>query len=140
MRDLILKHIDQFVEMDPSQTCKICKQWFDNKHLQIVKALKDANDLTYKYINTVLNQNEKEVIQLYNSSLIEGQKVFGPENEYHELMMRMLTILCKERKQRSKVIEYVSRSYFPIDECLAICDKYQATDACAVLYKRKGDY
>jgi tetratricopeptide (TPR) repeat protein len=37
-------------------------------------------------------------------------------------------------------MEYVSRDYFPIDDCLEICEEKGIKDACAVLYKRKGEY
>lgn len=37
-------------------------------------------------------------------------------------------------------MEYVSRDYFPIDECLEICKGKGVKDAEAVLYKRKGEY
>lgn len=34
----------------------------------------------------------------------------------------------------------MTRDYFPIDECLEICEQEDVTDACAILYKRKGHY
>jgi len=36
-------------------------------------------------------------------------------------------------------MEYVSRDYFPIDDCLSICQENGITDACAVLLRRKGE-
>jgi hypothetical protein len=36
-------------------------------------------------------------------------------------------------------MEYVSREYFPIDDCLAICQEIGIADACAVLLRRKGE-
>lgn len=55
------------------------------------------------------------------------------------LLLRLVELLC-EKKVKSKITEYVSREYFPIDETLIICKKKNATEACAVLYKRKGLY
>jgi len=37
-------------------------------------------------------------------------------------------------------MEYVQREYFPIEDCLQICEEKGVIDACAVLYKRKGEY
>jgi hypothetical protein len=53
--------------------------------------------------------------------------------------LRLVDILC-EKKFRTYITEYVARIYFPIDETLAICEKRGATEACAVLFKRKGQY
>jgi len=55
------------------------------------------------------------------------------------LLLRLVELLC-EKKVKSKITEYVSREYFPIDETLIICKNKNATEACAVLYKRKGLY
>ena len=37
-------------------------------------------------------------------------------------------------------MEYMQREYFPIDDCLKICEEKGVTDACAVLYRRKGEF
>lgn len=37
-------------------------------------------------------------------------------------------------------MEYMQRDYFPIDDCLQICEDKGVQDACAILYKRKGEY
>ena len=39
---------------------------------------------------------------------------------------------------KEEVIDLVARSYFPIDECLAVCEKKDSLEATAVLYRRKG--
>ena len=38
------------------------------------------------------------------------------------------------------VVDYVSKNYFPIEECLKICEKKDSIEACAVLYRRQGNY
>ena len=47
-------HIADFVQMDPEQTVKLCDQWFDRDYNSIARALKDQKDLSYKFLNTVL--------------------------------------------------------------------------------------
>lgn len=37
-------------------------------------------------------------------------------------------------------MEYVQREYFPIEDCLKICEEKDVTDACAVLQRRKGEF
>ena len=41
MRELILMHIGDFVEMDTIQTVKLCEQWFDSDYPKLATALKD---------------------------------------------------------------------------------------------------
>lgn len=55
------------------------------------------------------------------------------------MMLKFVEVLC-EKKYRSRIVEYVSQSYYPIDDSLAICEEKGALEACAVLYKRKGFY
>ena len=37
-------------------------------------------------------------------------------------------------------MEYMQRDYFPIEECLKICEDKGVMDACAILYRRKGEF
>jgi hypothetical protein len=63
----------------------------------------------------------------------------GPSEKYKNLIIRLVQILI-EKKYRKRAMEYVSRDYFPINECLKICEGKGAKDASAVLYKRKGEF
>ena len=44
------------------------------------------------------------------------------------------------KKYKSKIVDFVSRRYFPIDESLRICEEKGALEASAVLYKRNQAY
>ena len=63
----------------------------------------------------------------------------GPSNKFKTLIVKLVHILCTD-KYRKVAWTYVDNDYFPIDECLEICEADGVTDACAVLYKRKCDY
>jgi hypothetical protein len=63
--------------------------------------------------------------------------VIGTSLKFSTLLLLFVEILC-EKKFRSKIVNYVSRDYFPIDESLKICEEKKALEASAVLYKRKG--
>lgn len=60
---------------------------------------------------------------------------YRPSQMYIDLLLSFVEILCL-KKYRSKIVDYVSRSYFPIDESLRICEEKGALEASAVLYKR----
>ena len=58
-------------------------------------------------------------------------------------MLKIVEILSADRKSSKlgSLVDLVSRNYFPIAESLAICEKASHTsEACAVLYRRKGVY
>lgn len=63
----------------------------------------------------------------------------GPKEAYKSLIIKLVEILC-EKKYRKIAKDYVGRDYFPLNESLAICEKKGVTDACAILYKRKGEF
>ena len=77
----------------------------------------------------------------YNQSLITGydENKIGPKETYKNLIIKLVEILC-EKKYRKIAKDYVCRDYFPLNESLAICEKKGVTDACAILYKRKGEF
>ena len=133
MKELIQQHIADFVQMDPVQSVKICDQWFDSDYNLIARELKEQKDLSYNFLHTVLEQNEQKIInECENSGTITG---YRPSQKYIELLLQFVEILC-HKKYRSKIVDFVSRSYFPIDESLKICEEREALEASAVLYKR----
>lgn len=62
--------------------------------------------------------------------------------KFSGVLLRLVELLAEKRvKNHSKlIVDFVSRNYFPIDECLKICEKKGAIEASAVLYRRKGNY
>ena len=64
---------------------------------------------------------------------------YRPSKKYVDLILIFVETLCHKR-YRSKIVEYVSRQYFPIEESLKICEAKGALEASAVLYKRNSDY
>lgn len=106
----------------------------------LAKQLIEQKDLAFAFLNTVLQQNENEILEEYNQSIMTTetghQRV---SKKYADLLLLFVEILC-EKKFKNQIVDFVSRDYFPIDESLAICDKKGALEASAVLNKRKGLY
>lgn len=63
----------------------------------------------------------------------------GRNDKYKSLIIELTKILCK-RKYRKQAMEYMQRDYFPIEDCLEICEGKGVRDACAILYRRRGDF
>lgn len=99
--------------------------------------MKDQKDLAFSFLNTVLTQHESEIItEIENSnnhisSLSQGTKM---------VLIRIVEILAEKKVKNNTltIVDFVSRNYFPVDECLAVCEEKNQTEACAVLYRRKG--
>jgi len=137
MKDLIFDHIAGFVQMDPAQTVKLCDTWFDGDYNAVARALKEQKDLSFNFLHTVLLQNEHKIIaECENSQHMQG---YRPSQKYIDLLLHFVEILCN-KKHRSRIVDFVQRSYFPIDESLRICEEKQALEACAVLCRRNQDY
>jgi len=74
------------------------------------------------------------------SVMANSNEGISPKNK--DLLLRLVDILCDRKLKQSSisVVDYVSKSYFPIDDCLKICESKKQIEACAVLYRRKGNY
>lgn len=150
MQGLILKNIGSFIEMNPEKTVQLCDQWFEGDYYQIVKAINSftpsksyACQLCFNYINTVLEVQKHAIMEEHKQNTINsyaggGSGAGTQSDKYKELILELTRIVCK-KQYRKNAMEYVQREYFPIEECLKICEDKGITDACAVLYKRKGD-
>jgi len=125
--------------MDPEQTVKLCEQWFESDYQRIAEELKEHKELAFNFLKTVVDQNEKLIEEEYNSSIMKSSSVVGPGQKFTRLLLLLLEILC-EKKFKSKIVDYVSRSYFPIEQSLVICQQKGSLEASAVLYRRKGQF
>lgn len=98
-----------------------------------------VNELCFSFINKVLDLKQQTITEEYMQTVVRGANDVGPSDKYKKLIVKLVEILC-EKKYRKLAMEYVQRDYFPIDECLEICEQKGVLDACAALYKRKSEY
>ena len=156
LQQLILKNIGSFIDMNPQKTVQLCDQWFERNYSRMVDSIYKytpsrtrAYELAFSFINTVLEMHEKSIIEEYriqtfytaademNSAAanVRAQN----QDKFKKLIIDLTKILCK-RNYRKYAMEYMQRDYFPIEECLKICEDKGIMDACAILYRRKGDF
>lgn len=76
------------------------------------------------------------MIECENSGVMLG---YRPTEKFFNLLLQFVEVLCHKR-HKGKIVDFISRSYFPIEASLKICEERGALEACAVLYKRNGDY
>lgn len=139
MKALIIENIADFVQMDPEQTVKLCQEWFDSDYEKMARALLDQKQLAFNFLNTVISVNEAKIIQEYNNSVMAVRSDSSLQDKFIPILLIFVELLC-EKKFRPKIVEFVSRNYFPVDQCLKICEEKGALEASAVLQRRKGAY
>ena len=61
-----------------------------------------------------------------------GQQDSTLYDKFIPILLIFVELLC-EKKFRPKIVEFVSRNYFPVDQCLKICEEKGALEASAVL-------
>lgn len=78
---LILNYFPKLVDMDASQSIKLVEQWFvENEELQqkcdhltiVDERLKGDVELTFKYLNTLIQDKEQVIQEEHQKSLIVG--------------------------------------------------------------------
>lgn len=113
MKRLILENIGDFVQMDPEQTVVLCDDWFDSDYEKIAKALFDQKNLAFSFLNTVITVCEPKILQEYNSSVMAVKQDFG-QSHFIPILLIFVELLC-EKKFRPKIVDFVSRNYFPVE-------------------------
>lgn len=139
MKELLTTNIADFVSMDPQETVSLCDQWFDRDYIAIADSLqtREQSTLAFSFLNTVLVKHEAEILAEHENFFNYNQAI---SEKTKQLLLRVVEILSDKKVKNFDVVDYVTRSYFPVEECLLICERNGAIEACAVLYRRKGQY
>lgn len=136
MTGMVAGNTADFVKMNAAETVNLCDRWFDGDYVMVANSLVGHKDLAFKFLITVLEKHEPLIESEYNQFNQVSAK-------YQAVLLRIIEILAtyKRGSMSAQLVELVSRSYFPIEPCLQICEKAAHTqEACAVLYRRKGFY
>ena len=85
------------------------------------------------FINTVLDFQQSKIMSQFGQSTIlgeseENQSQSQAANKFKDLILELTRIVCK-KKYRQRAQEYMQRDYFPIDDCLKICEEKGVIDA-----------
>lgn len=123
-----------FVQMDAVKTVKLVDFWFGEDYILIAEQLKSSNEATFSFFQAVLTEKSDCV---YTDSAVVGSST---QSQYKQVLIRMIELLAANKVKHATrhLVDYVSRDYCPLDESLKICEKRNQTEACAVLYRRKG--
>ena len=111
----LMIYLNQLVEIDSDLTAKFVTEWYQNKHLEIVRKLNNAPKLQMKYLGELV----KEAIE-------------------EDLVFKYVVLLCQNDPKKVKsFLEH--REDYNFDECLIECMKYQVVEAAAFLHEKLGN-
>jgi len=119
---------------------RLVDYWFDRDYLQIAELLKGTRQTAFEFLAALLQENQESIMADYSTSILQNKTTIT--NRYKHVLLRLCELLAEDKVLRNtkglSLEELVSREYFPIDESIRICEKYQREEALAVLYKRQG--
>ena len=100
---------------------------FKNNKKEIIERLEKDKKIQLEYIELIIK------------SLIKREYDFNGEiEEIKKILILHINLLC-QLKQFDKILPYFkSCSLYPFEECLNICEKAKAHDACIYLYLKEG--
>ena len=142
MKELISKNILDFATMDSMKTVKLCEEWFDENYVQVAEEMREHKDVSYNFFNAVLISCEDKITKEYNNAVMMNSQAHQISDKYKSVLLRLVELLAEKRvKNHGKlIVDLVSRNYMPIEECLKVCEKRNAIEASAILYRRQGKY
>ena len=126
-KEEIKKYFLNLVSFSISKTFSLISNHFDNNHLLLINSLKNKN-FQLNYIEYYLNK-----INYYEISKNECL-------EYYEILTTHILLLCQLNKKKNIILNIKKNPFYPIQNCLDICLKYNETDAIIFFYTKLEDY
>ena len=126
-KEEIKKYFLNLVSFSIPKTFSLISNHFDNNHLLLINSLKNKN-FQLNYIEYYLNK-----INYYEISKNECL-------EYYEILTTHILLLCQLNKKKNIILNIKKNPFYPIQNCLDICLKYNETDAIIFFYTKLEDY
>ena len=114
------------IEISMSDFINIERHIFKNK-MDIVKILEIKKEIQLNYI--------KEIIKSFIKS---KEEIDDEDDEMKSILIIHIKLLCELNKLDEIVPAFKMYSYYPFEECLAICEEAKAYDALVFLYLKGG--
>jgi hypothetical protein len=99
--------------------------------------LQGYREVQFGYVSNLLAQNEERVARCIDDSLLDSEK--APEAaRYLKYLTTHVRGLCQFNPDA--VPKYVAKSFYPVQDCLKVCQEEGNLQGVAVLLKRSGDH
>ena len=136
-------HMKELIETNDEKTVQLIEKWFDDSYSDqlIVKELSAFPEQQFNFLTKYLHFNEMSIKLTINEAISKKDKVEQME-KYNSYLILFVELMCKINKTNPELVDeslieaYVKKDYYPIDECMDICEKYQQDRAIAMLHER----
>eukprot|EP00347_Sterkiella_histriomuscorum_P024298 403331615 len=137
----VTQNIKKIVVMNAKETITLIDEKFSGNHKDMIDQLSRDPYEQMLYLETLLEEQDQtiqETIKNYglNSSNPKEAKIFI---EYLKLHLK-LCCLHNKKKVLSIVEKMVKNTYYPIEDCLQICQEHDQIEAAFLLNKKLGKY
>ena len=136
----------EIIQVDVVQTIELIEKYYDDSYSDqlIVNELSEFPEVQFNFLTKYLHFNEVGI----KIALCEAQG--NPDkkeqsDKYNSYLCLQIELMCKlegsgEGHVTPQVIEkFVELDYYPIQDCLDICQKYEQDRAIAALLVRNND-
>ena len=128
-KEEIKKYFLKLVSFSIPKTFALISNHFDNNHLLLINTIHTNKNLQLSYIEFYLSKINSFEISSKNECL-----------EYYEILTTHILLLCQLNKKKSVILNLKKNPFYPIQECLDICIKYNEIDGIIFFYSKLEDY
>jgi len=110
----------ELVKIDVDKTIVLVDRWFEDKQDKFIEDLAAFPKMQLDYLQRLLLSKEDTVEKLITELSLNKTREQEAQR-YKSLVVLHVKLLCHFDKAR--VEEFVDKSYYPIEDCLRICQE-----------------
>lgn len=147
LKELVAVNMRKLIEISDDQTVQLIERWFDDSfsdHL-IVKELSEFPILQFNFLLKYLHFNEVSIKITINEASYQQKDKQNQMEKYTTYLCLFVEQMCKINQTQPEIVDeslieaYVKKDYYPIEQCMEICQRYRQQRAIAVLQERNQD-
>ena len=136
LKEEVLNKLPDLADISIEKVTELVESWFKNDQQNIVQKLNRVPKLQLKYVENVIEKSRDDIENylLRDTIVVNDQKY-----EYYSQLLKMhILLLCQYSKK--EVLPNLEKKiqFYPIDECLKICQEHKVYDASIYLMQLTG--
>ena len=127
-------------KLSTDETMALIKAHFEDGEYQEHLIMRDFSkfpETQLNYLESYVTKNEKDIESTIGESAYQHEKQKLTQ-KYENYLVQFTRLLCQYDK--NKVEYWVSKPYFPVNQCLEVCRAQENDRGVAILLMRSGDY
>eukprot|EP00347_Sterkiella_histriomuscorum_P012402 403368713 len=137
----VQQNISKILVINPSETIHLVEEQFQSQHKEMVNYLNRDSELQLLYLDTLLVEKREHIEVTIKSHGLQSTNTQDAK-KFIELLKLHLRLSCKYAKHRvlDIVQKMVKDVYYPIEDCLEICQEFNIIEATFLLNRKVGKY